>query len=178
MKNAGRGEPAMIRYQFSVSLSDQAPITEPIRQLMAAAAVEATARSAAARKDRTFTVSDQLIDETHIHVEMAGLTPIPSPTRSLSALSRSMLYLDKDNLLNAHIIRGCVVKATLLSVTDEAAMSISDLDMITTVLQMVYGGSSSYREKALAKQYVEKIRQVVLEYLRKKRPSPPGDMPL
>lgn len=166
----------MIKYLFSVSLADQSPITGPIRQLMAAAAVEATARSAAARKDRTFTVSDSLVDETHIHVEMSGLTPIDSPTRSLSALSRSMLFLDRDDLLNGHIIRGCVIKATLLSVTDEAATSISGLDMITAVLQMVYGSSNSYREKALAKQYVEKIRQVVLEYLGKKRPSPPGDL--
>lgn len=165
----------MVRYLFSVGLADQSPITEPIRQLMASAAVEATARSAAARKDRTFTVSDSLVDETHIHVEMSGLTPIDSPTRSLSALSRSMLYLDRDDLLNGHIIRGCVIKATLLSVTDEAATSISDLDMITAVLQMVYGSSKGYREKAQTRQYVEKIRQVVLEYL-SKRPSPPGNL--
>ncbi len=164
----------MIKYQFSVSLSDQSPITAPIRQLMEEAATEATARAAAARKDRTFAVSDLPIDETHIQVEMNSLTPIPSPTRSLSALSRSMLSLDKDDLLSGHIVRGCVIKAVLLSVTDEAVTSISDLDMVTTVLRMVYGVSNGYREKALAKRYVEKIRQVVLEYLGKKRPTPSG----
>ena len=91
----------MFKYNLSVSMSDtNLSITNDIRELIIQAADEANSRRNASRKGRVFQVND-LIDEKHINICLLSDTEV-IPTRALSALSRSMIALDSNGILEGH----------------------------------------------------------------------------
>ena len=165
------GEIAMFKYDLSVSMSDTAlKINDEIRNLMMRAASEANSRRNASRKGRVFQILD-LIDENHIRVRLLSDTEV-LPTRALSALSRSMISLDSKGILEGHCYRGCVLNASVLDSEEERTTVISDVQMLQEITAMLFDRTSlNNREKKLAKEASEKIRNIVIDYLNKKTVS-------
>lgn len=161
----------MFKYNLSVSMSDtNLSITNDIKELIINAADEANSRRNASRKGRVFQINN-LIDEKHIDVCLLSDTEVV-PTRALSALSRSMIALDSNGILEGHCYRGCVLNATLLDSNEEKATALSDVQMLQEITAMLFDRVSlNNREKKLAKDTIDEIRNIVIEYLNKKTVS-------
>lgn len=158
----------MFEYRLSVSPSDkELEIDEPLEDLFRRAAIETNSRANAVNKGRSFNVLEK-IDDHHIEVRLSSNDEV-IPTRALSALSRSMIALDTEGLLEGHIYRGCVLSASVIESQSEAITAISDVKLIQEIIDMLFGRTSmGNREKALAKEAVEDIRATVLKYLNDK----------
>lgn len=161
----------MFKYNLSVSMSDaNLSITNDIRELIILAADEANSRRNASRKGRVFQINN-LIDEKHIHICLLSDTEV-MPTRALSALSRSMIALDSRGILEGHCYRGCVLSATILESSEEKATALSDVQMLQEITAMLFDRVSlNNREKKLAKDTSEEIRNIVIDYINKKTVS-------
>lgn len=155
----------MFEYRLSVSMSDKdLEIDEALEALFRNAAVEANSRTNAINKGRSFEILGK-IDDRHIEVKLSSNDEV-TPTRALSALSRSMIALDTEGLLEGHCYRGCVLSASLIDSQNEAVTAISDVKLLQEVTEMLFGRASmGNREKALAKEATEEIRITVLKYL-------------
>ena len=155
----------MFEYRLSVSPSDkELRIDEPLEALFRRAAVEANSRANAINKGRSFKVLGK-IDDHHIEVRLSSNDEV-MPTRALSALSRSMIALDAEGILEGHIYRGCVLSATVINSQSETITAISDVKLLQEITEMLFGRASmSNREKALARKAIEEVRATVLEYL-------------
>lgn len=161
----------MFKYNLSVSMSDSnLSITNDIRELIIHAADEANSRRNASRKGRAFQIN-HLIDEKHIHICLLSDTEV-IPTRALSALSRSMIALDSKGILEGHCYRGCILNATILDSDEEIATTLSDVQLLQEITAMLFDRVSlNNREKKLAKDTSEEIRNIVINYINKKTVS-------
>ncbi len=155
----------MFEYRLSVSMSDKdLEISEALEALFKSAAIEANSRTNAINKGRSFEILGK-IDDHHIEVQLSSNDEV-MPTRALSALSRSMIALDTEGILEGHIYRGCVLSATVIDSQSETITAISDVKLLQEITEMLFGRASmGNREKALAKKAVEEVRTTVLEYL-------------
>ena len=88
----------------------------------------------------------------------------------MTALSRSMITLDSANILDDHIYRGCVLKSeTIKTSCNINITNISDVQLLTTITEMVFGQTNmNNRDKKLSREYTEKIRSIMLEYINQK----------
>lgn len=158
----------MFEYNLSVSLSDNSTLNENIINIMKKSAYEANSRTNALRKGRYFKIGN-LIDASHISVQLISDSEV-IPSRALTALSRSMIAIDTDNILEEHIYRGCVLKSeTIKTSSDINVTSISDVQLLTTLTEMIFGQTNmNNRDKRLSREYTEKIRSVMIEYINQK----------
>ena len=102
-------------------MSDESlQIDEGLFALFEKAATEANSRKNAAQKGRSFKILERL-DDHHVLVSLRSNDEV-TPTRALSALSRSMIALDLEGRLEGHCHRGCVLKA----LAKEAAEAIRE----------------------------------------------------
>ena len=158
----------MFEYNLSVSLSDSSNLNDEIIDLMKKSVVEANSRRNALIKGRCFKMGE-LIDSSHIAIQLLSNSEV-IPSRALSALSRSMIALDSDNILDDHIYRGHVLKSeTVKSSCNINITNISDVQLLTTITEMVFGQTNmNNRDKKLSREYTEKIRSIMLEYINQK----------
>ena len=158
----------MFEYNLSVTLSDNSNLSDTIIDLIKKSAKEANSRTNALRKGRCFKIGE-LIDSTHIEVELLSDTEV-IPSRALTALSRSMITLDSANILDDHIYRGCVLKSeTIKTSCNINITNISDVQLLTSITEMVFGQTNmNNRDKKLSREYTEKIRSIILEYINQK----------
>lgn len=161
----------MYEYKLSVSLSDTTlKINKKIKDLIIKSAEEANSRRNAISKGRFFKILD-LIDDYHIEIILFSNSEVV-PTRSLSALSRSMLSLDSEGILEGHCYRGCVLNAELLSSKEQNKTNISDVEILQEIAAMLFDRTSlNNREKNMAKEASEKIKKIVIDYINKKSVS-------
>ena len=139
-----------------------------IIDLIKKSAEEANSRTNALRKDRCFKIGE-LIDSTHIEVQLLSDTEV-IPSRALTALSRSMITLDSANILDDHIYRGCVLKSeTIKTSCNINITNISDVQLLTSITERVFCQTNmNNRDKKLSREYTEKIRSIMLEYINQK----------
>ena len=158
----------MFEYNLSVTLSDNSNLSDTIIDLIKKSAEEANSRTNALRKGRSFKIGE-LIDSTHIEVQLLSDTEV-IPSRALTALSRSMITLDSANILDDHIYRGCVLKSeTIKTSCNINITNISDVQLLTTITEMVFGQTNmNNRDKKLSREYTEKIRSIMLQYINQK----------
>ena len=141
---------------------------DKIIDLIKKSAEEANSRTNALRKDRCFKIGE-LIDSTHIEVQLLSDTEV-IPSRAMTALSRSMITLDSANILDDHIYRGCVLKSeTIKTSCNINITNISDVQLLTSITERVFGQTNmNNRDKKLSREYTEKIRSIMLEYINQK----------
>ncbi len=158
----------MFEYNLSVSLSDNADLNDRIVDLMQKSVTEANSRRNALTKGRCFKIGE-FIDSSHIAIQLLSNSEV-IPSRALSALSRSMIALDSDNILDDHIYRGCVLKSEIIKTSCNINITnISDVQLLTTITEMVFGQTNmNNRDKKLSREYTEKIRSIMLEYINQK----------
>ena len=161
----------MYEYRLRVQMSDESlQIDEGLFALFEKAAAEANSRKNAAQKGRSFKILERL-DDHHVLVSLRSNDEV-TPTRALSALSRSMIALDLEGRLEGHCHRGCVLKAELIEGGKEGVTILSDVQLLQEITEMLFGRTSlNNRDKALAKEAAEAIREEVLRYLNQKSVS-------
>ncbi len=158
----------MFKYNLSVSMSDpNLKISEEIKTLMVKAADEANSRRNASRKGRLIKINES-IDDYHINITLDSKTEV-IPTRALSALSRCMIELDTNGILDGHNYRGCILNSTLLTDENNDIKSISDVEMLQEIIDMLFNRTTyNNRDKKLATQTLDIIRNSVIEYINNK----------
>ena len=158
----------MFEYILSVSLSDNSTLNNTIIDMMKKAAHEANSRTNALRKGRFFKIGE-LIDSSHIAVQLLSDSEV-IPSRALTALSRSLIAIDTENLLEKHLYRGCVFKSEIMKTSENVNITnISDVQLLTTITEMLFDQTNmNNRDKKLSREYVEKLRSTVLEYINQK----------
>lgn len=158
----------MFEYNLSVSLSDNSTLNDKIIDIMKKSADEANSRTNALRKGRFFKIGE-LIDSSHISVQLISDSEV-IPSRALTALSRSMIAIDTKNILEEHFYRGCVLKSEIVVTSKNVNITnISDVQLLTTLTEMLFGQTNmNNRDKKLSREYTEKIRSIMLEYINKK----------
>ena len=158
----------MFEYNLSVSLSDNSTLNDKIIDIMKKSADEANSRTNALRKGRFFKIGE-LIDSSHISVQLISDSEV-IPSRALTALSRSMIAIDTENILEEHFYRGCVLKSEIMVTSKNVNITnISDVQLLTTLTEMLFGQTNmNNRDKKLSREYTEKIRSIMLEYINQK----------
>lgn len=156
----------MLEYTLSVALANnKCSINNPrVRELLKEA-VKLTNQSQSARqRGRLLELSDDPVDDTHARIVLRSATDV-IPTRALSGLSRALMAVDRDNIISSY--RGCIFQAALLDEQPKKVKNISDVELIQTLISMTFGQAQirSNKEKELAKEYIDKIRALVTEYL-------------
>lgn len=112
------------------------------------------------------------ISTTSIHLQMTSRDPI-NATRSISSLSRALVQNEKkkeSGLLEGHIINGCVFNSTLLSQTTSSINDLNPAEIVQEVVSIVLGQKylRNDKERTLAREASDKIRNIVIEYVNKK----------
>lgn len=157
----------MFKYTLSVAMADDSlSINDPSIANLLKKAIDLTNQSKnSIMKGRFYKLSDP-IDETHARIVLKSNTEV-IPTRAISSLSRSLIAVDKDNVISSY--RGCILQSTILKDKPEKE-SISDVELIQALISMVFGQTQikSNKEKELAKEYINRIRGLVIEYLSQK----------
>ena len=158
----------MFEYNLSVSLSDNSTLNNKIVDIMKKSANEANSRINALRKGRYFKIG-KLIDPSHISVQLISDSEV-IPSRALTALSRSMISMDTDNILKEHLYRGCILKSEIIKTSSDVNITnISDVQLLTTLTEMIFGQTNmNNRDKKLSREYTEKVRSTMLEYINQK----------
>lgn len=157
----------MHEYNLCVSISDNTEITNNLYSLILNAANEANSRQNAIRNGRNIRVGD-LIDSKHVHITIVSKEEV-IPSRALTALSRSVLALDSDNLLDGHCYRGCVFNSSLIASDEKHIIIKNDCELLTTITEMIFGQQTmNNRDKKLSREYTEKLRNLVVDYLNNK----------
>lgn len=160
----------MFEYNLSVSMADSnLSITEPKIIKLLKDAIELTNKSRNSKlKGRFFSLCDIPIDETHVKITLKSDTEV-IPTRALSSLSRAIIAIDEHDII--HTYRHCVFNAFILDDVNikQKVSNISDVEIITNITEMIFGQlSMNNRDKKLSREYTEKIREIVIEYINKK----------
>ncbi|MGN1159429.1 MAG: hypothetical protein ACI4SE_04455 [Lachnospiraceae bacterium] len=155
----------MFIYHLSVSMSDDTlEISPEILDLMTSAATEANNRRNASRKGRKFEIKD-LIDHKHVHIVLSSDTAV-IPSRALSALSRSMIALDKNKLLLGHDYRGCILNTTVISSGEHEVTAITDVELLHTITDMIFGQNTmNNRDKKLARDLSDDLRTIAINFI-------------
>lgn len=161
----------MYIYDLAVSMSDKELIfDEKLMEAIEQAIDIANNSFSATRYDRKIEFIEA-INDTSIHLRMTSRDSI-NATRSISSLSRALVQneLKKGSgLLEGHIINGCVFNTKLL---DQTASSINDLnptEIVQEVVEIVLGQKFlNDRERRLAREASDKIRDIVIEYVNRK----------
>lgn len=156
----------MLEYVLSVALADNSrSINEPsIRDLLKEAIVLTNQSQNSKKRGRFFELCEGLVDETHAKIVLKSNTDV-APTRALSGLSRALITVDRDNIISSY--RGCIFQATVLEGQLEESKNISDVELAQTLITMIFGQTQirSNKGKDLAKDYIDKIRALVTDYL-------------
>lgn len=168
MKGQGK---IMYIYDLDVSMSDKELIFD--KKLMEAikqAINIANSSFSAIRYNRKIELVET-INNTNIHLRMTSRNPI-NATRSLSSLSRALVRNEKEKnsgLLEGHIINGCVFNTKLLNQTTSFISNLNPTEIVQEVVAIVLGQKFlNDKERILAKEASDKIRDVVIEYVNKK----------
>lgn len=158
----------MFEYKLSVSMADnRVSINDTAIKKLLIEAIQAVNCTRNSRlKGRVFKLASEPIDEKHAEITLTSSTEV-IPTRALSSLARAILYVDTDNILTSH--RGCIFNSSVITNQENILSSISDVEMMQELQSMVFGQlNMNNRDKHLSREYTQKIRALVIEYINAK----------
>lgn len=111
------------------------------------------------------------IDEYHLHIRMESKEYV-NASRSLSGLARALVKNEQSKnstLLEKYIYNSSVFNTHPISVLEDAVSHISDCQMMQELISMVFNQATmNNRDKKLSREYTEKIRKIVIEYINQK----------
>lgn len=156
----------MYVYDLSVAMSDRDIVLQNNEELISAIkeAIDISNHSfSATRYKRTLEFID-FWDEKHMHLRMKSRDEI-NPTRSLSSLSRALVQNEKSkgsNLLEGHLVNGCVFNATVIPKQNNAINSadeLSDSDAIQILVKMAL--RSEYSD--IAEDTLRAVKEILIQ---------------
>lgn len=158
----------MFEYKLSVSMADSTiSINDTtIKKLLIEAIQRVNCTRNSRLKGRVFKLTPEPIDDNHVQITLTSNTEV-IPTRALSSLARAILDVDTDNILTSY--RGCIFNSSVIANQENILSSMSDVEMMQELQSMVFGQlNMNNRDKQLSREYTEKIRILVIEYINAK----------
>lgn len=161
----------MYIYDLSVAMSKQElPLDDSLVNAIKEAIEIANVSFSAVRYGRNLEYMGK-IDDYHLHIRMESKEDV-NASRSLSGLARALVKNEQSKnstLLEKYIYNNSVFNAHLISVFEDAVSHISDCQMMQELISMTFNQASmNNRDKKLSREYTEKIRKIVIEYINKK----------
>lgn len=158
----------MFEYKLSVSMADSNICINDttIKKLLIEAIQKVNCTRNSRLKGRIFKLNPEPIDDKHVEITLTSNTEV-IPTRALSSLARAILDVDTDNTLTSH--RGCIFNSSVITNQENILSNISDVEMMQELQSMVFGQlNMNNRDKQLSREYTQKIRTLVIEYINAK----------
>jgi hypothetical protein len=154
----------MIEYLLKVKMADTTlPISEEMEKLIIDCTNIANSTTVSLRNKRTFTVEKRM-DEFTLIIKLTSRDSI-NATRSLSTLSRAVSNNERmREILNGHIINGCVFNAKLLEEQNAQIKYASDPDIASEIISIFFDNTLLPKEKELARFTATEIRDIIIKY--------------
>ena len=158
----------MFEYKLSVSMADSSISINDItiKKLLIEAIQKVNCTRNSRLKGRIFKLTPEPIDDKHVEITLTSNTEV-IPTRALSSLARAILEVDTDNTLTSY--RRCIFNSSVITNQENILSNISDVEMMQELQSMVFGQlNMNNRDKQLSREYTQKIRILVIEYINAK----------
>lgn len=158
----------MFEYKLSVSMADSSISINDItiKKLLIEAIQKVNCTRNSRLKGRIFKLTPEPIDDKHVEITLTSNAEV-IPTRALSSLARAILEVDTDNTLTSY--RGCIFNSSVITNQENILSNISDVEMMQELQSMVFGQlNMNNRDKQLSREYTQKIRILVIEYINAK----------
>ena len=158
----------MFEYKLAVSMADSSISINDItiKKLLIEAIQKVNCTRNSRLKGRIFKLTPEPIDDKHVEITLTSNTEV-IPTRALSSLARAILEVDTDNTLTSY--RGCIFNSSVITSQENSLSNISDVEMMQELQSMVFGQlNMNNRDKQLSREYTQKIRILVIEYINAK----------
>ncbi len=158
----------MFVYKLSVSMADSNTSINDIaiKKLLIEAIQKVNCTRNSKLKGRIFELAPEPIDDNHVEITLTSKNEV-IPTRALSSLARAILEADTDNTLTTY--KGCIFNSSVITDREVVVSGITDVEMMQELQAMVFGQySMNNRDKLLAREYTEKVREQVIEYINAK----------
>lgn len=157
----------MYSYNLKIRLSDNAIIDEKIYSLIENAVEHSNNKVNALSYGRKIRIESISKDKKSLLVSLETSKPV-IPSRSVSALSRSMIELDENNILNEHIYRGCVLNTTVINEENKNIDNLTDVELLKTLTEIVFEQQFNSENKKMAIQCKTELKNIAIGYLNKK----------
>lgn len=156
----------MWTYEISIALSDGAKIDENMLDLIKRATSEVNRRRNAQITKREFKFNERINDySVHITIKSENTELIPS--RAISALTRSTIYLDSEGITKSHYrANRLFICSTLDSENKSGPKTVnSDVELSQVLMEIIHGRETMTINKELAEEAYNKIKDEVNHYL-------------
>lgn len=161
----------MFIYDLSVAMAKQeSPIDDFLIEAIKEAIQISNLSFSSVRYGRKLEYMGQ-IDDYHMHIRMESQEDV-NASRSLSGLARALVKNERgkgSSLLEKYIYNSSVFNTRLISGFEDAVSYISDCQMVQEIISMTFNQAvMNNRDKKLSREYSEKIRKTVIEYINRK----------
>lgn len=166
MEKVMRGLVKMITYKIEVKMADRSlKMDKKIREMLSECAQKASSTFFSVKNKRSFVVADEQPDEYTAIVYITTRDPI-NPTRSMSAITRAVTRNEAYySLVKDHIVNNMIFQTTCIDKEETTVIHQSDTEIVSEIISIFFSRDFSTREKNLARDAAEKIRNIVLEYI-------------
>lgn len=158
----------MKTYTLEVRMADNTlKISDEMMEIIDSCTEGANSTTVSKREKRSFKVIGRQ-DENSILITITTRGSI-NPTRSLSTLSRKLLENKEMNkILEGHTPNGSVFKAIVIDESNSKITHLSETKIVSEIVSLFFEKNLLPKEKILAEQTTEKIRNIILEHINKK----------
>lgn len=113
-------------------------------------------------------IVDQITSD-YILLTLSSMSPLPSPTRTLSAYSRELFRLEKDSsLLDPLVYNHSLFNTELLETQKSAEKSIENItspELLKAIIDLLYSSSNDYNTKQ-KRDAITKLKEIMLPFMR------------
>ena len=108
------------------------------------------------------------ITSNYILLTLSSVSTLPSPTRTLSAYSRELFRLEKDNsLLDPLVYNHSLFNTELLETQKSAEKSIENItspELLKAIIDLLYSPSNDYNTKQ-KREAISKLKEIMLPFM-------------
>lgn len=158
----------MIIYNCIVCLGDKYPITDQMEALIRSACLEASSRQNAIRKGRKYEFNGLSSDRIHFRLTLTSDSEV-IPSRAMSAVTRSLIDLDKDRIFDSHWSRNMLFITKPVENSDATVTTLTDVELLKEITDMLFNQASmGTTNRRLAKQTAEELKEIMISYISQK----------
>lgn len=158
----------MFVYNILVSMSDpKLSISDSKIIILLKKAIQEVNSSKNSRIKGRFFELGEIADEKHINIILKSNTEVV-PTKAMSSISRAILSIDTEKIITTY--RGCVFYSEQIPNPISKSTSLTDVELLQELTALIFGQHKldAHKDKNLAREYTEKIRSLVLDFIQKK----------
>ena len=166
------GDIIMIHYKLELKMADHSlKINAELKNMLCNCAKYASNSVLSKRTNRKFWIDEDMPDEYTVIVHITSRDPI-NPTRSISAITRTISKNPSYySLIENHIVNGMIFKTRCIEKENETIIQKPDDEIVSEIISIFFGNCMSTQEKELRREYADKIRSLILDYINSKNNS-------